>query len=265
MPPRVRRVDLDRLAAELDAVLQAAADGSLYERRRSTRCRPTIAASATSRSPATASRPTFPQLRRGGRGRGGAAPALRPRRHEDRPASPTRPTSRSRPCARRSTVLDANNGEIWAKLDAGTRGVLPTDRPAERLAPAGAREHPRRGAGAARRHPVAVHAGERRAAPEAEVQAYCDRLNELRAPAARLKGIQLYTIARKPAEAARHAAGRRGTGRGRGRSSAPASRRRSKCSTGSTGRDGRHLAIVYGAIVYLAMVYVAMSIQFRAS
>src|SRR5512146_2914054 len=29
--PRVRRVDLERLSAELDAVLNAAADGSLYE------------------------------------------------------------------------------------------------------------------------------------------------------------------------------------------------------------------------------------------
>ena len=30
-PPRVRTVDLDRLAVELEAVLQAAADGSLYD------------------------------------------------------------------------------------------------------------------------------------------------------------------------------------------------------------------------------------------
>ncbi|RPJ62533.1 MAG: radical SAM protein, partial [Acidobacteria bacterium] len=29
--PRIRRVDLDRLAAELDDVLRAAADGSLFE------------------------------------------------------------------------------------------------------------------------------------------------------------------------------------------------------------------------------------------
>ena len=36
---------------------------------------------------------------------------------------------------------------------------------------------------------------------KSKLQAYCDRLNELKAAGGRLKAIQLYTIARKPAEA----------------------------------------------------------------
>jgi hypothetical protein len=38
------------------------------------------------------------------------------------------------------------------------------------------------------------------AVAEAEVEAYCDRLNELRAAGGQIKAVQVYTIARKPAE-----------------------------------------------------------------
>jgi wyosine [tRNA(Phe)-imidazoG37] synthetase (radical SAM superfamily) len=97
-------------------------------------------------------------------------------------------------------TLDANNGEVWAKLDAGTaeyfRLVDRTTIPFERIL-LNLRD-------AARVRPLVIQslfmkvAG---AGPSAEeVAAYCDRLAEILAAGGRLARVQVYTIARRPAE-----------------------------------------------------------------
>lgn len=197
--PRVRKVDLERLAHELDAVLKAAADGSLYDRppfdalppdRRKVR---DIAFSGDGEPT------TYPGFEEAVE----IAAAARGRFSLDQTKIVliTDAAYLDRPAVRDALeVLDANNGEIWAKLDAGTeeyfrridRPNVPLARVLESILDA------------ARRRPVVIQSlfmrvdGE--AIPEAEVRAYCDRLNELLAAGGRLKGIQLYTIARKPAE-----------------------------------------------------------------
>lgn len=98
-------------------------------------------------------------------------------------------------------ILDAHNGEIWAKLDAGTEAYFrEVDRPNVSLA------HVLENIlAAARERPIVIQSLFMRlhgaGPPDGEVTAYCDRLNEILAGGGRLKLIQLYTIARRTAEA----------------------------------------------------------------
>lgn len=97
-------------------------------------------------------------------------------------------------------VLDANQGEVWAKLDAGTEGYfrlvdrtkIPFQRILENIT------------AAAKVRPLVIQSLFMRvegAAPsEAEQEAFCDRLNEIQAADGKLSLVQLYTIARRPAE-----------------------------------------------------------------
>ncbi len=99
------------------------------------------------------------------------------------------------------TVLDANNGEIWAKLDAGSDEYFQRiDRPNVSLTRV--LENIR---DAARVRPLIIQSLFMRvngqAMPEAEVEAYCDQLNWLLAEGGQIKAVQIHTIARKPAEA----------------------------------------------------------------
>jgi wyosine [tRNA(Phe)-imidazoG37] synthetase (radical SAM superfamily) len=197
--PRVRRVDLDRLAAELENVLKAAADGSLFQ------APPFDALPSHNRDVRDIAfsgdgEPTaFPRFR------DAVAVAAEARRRFGLDATKivliTDAAYLSRPAVREALALmDENNGEIWAKLDAGTEEYFQlVDRPNVTL-------HDVLGniLDAARVRPVVIQSlwmrvdGEPPA--ETQLQAYCDRLNELKAGGAQLKGIQLYTIARKPAE-----------------------------------------------------------------
>lgn len=106
-----------------------------------------------------------------------------------------------RPAVQRGLeILDQNHGEIWAKLDAGTedyyhlveRTKIPFARIMENLLRA------------ALVRPIVIQALFMRIHDEpptlAEQQAFCDRLNEITQQGGRIKLVQLYTIARKPAE-----------------------------------------------------------------
>ena len=97
-------------------------------------------------------------------------------------------------------VLDQNNGEIWAKLDAGTeayyqlveRTKIPFRQVLDNIT------------AAASVRPLVIQTLFMRIhgeppAPE-EIAAYIDRLNEITNAGGRLKLIQIYTIARQPAE-----------------------------------------------------------------
>jgi wyosine [tRNA(Phe)-imidazoG37] synthetase (radical SAM superfamily) len=97
-------------------------------------------------------------------------------------------------------TLDANGGEIWAKLDAGTedyyrlvaRSAVPWRQILSNLSEA------------ARGRPIVIQSlwmrirGE--PPPPAELAAYCDRLREILGSGGQVKLVQIHTVARKPAE-----------------------------------------------------------------
>jgi wyosine [tRNA(Phe)-imidazoG37] synthetase (radical SAM superfamily) len=97
-------------------------------------------------------------------------------------------------------LLSASNGEVWAKLDAGTEGyyhriertTVPFSRVLTNITEA------------ARVSPLVIQAmflrldGE--PPPAAEQEAFCDRLNEIVTAGGRIKLVQVYTVARRPAE-----------------------------------------------------------------
>jgi wyosine [tRNA(Phe)-imidazoG37] synthetase (radical SAM superfamily) len=97
-------------------------------------------------------------------------------------------------------VLDAHQGEVWAKLDAGTqayydlvdRSRVPLDRILANIA----------AAGQARSIVVqslfmSLHG---QPTPAREFEAYCDRLGALLDEGCQIRLVQLYTVARRPAE-----------------------------------------------------------------
>lgn len=97
-------------------------------------------------------------------------------------------------------ILDANNGEVWAKLEAGTeayyklieRTTIPFRQILDNIT------------AAARVRPLVIQALFMRVRGEppsrAELEAFCDRLNEITAGGGKLKLVQVYTVARRPAE-----------------------------------------------------------------
>ena len=102
--------------------------------------------------------------------------------------------------ARALAILDANRGEIWAKLDAGTEAYYrEVDRagvPLERIL--------RNVTEAARLRPIVIQSLFMRirgqGPSDAEQQAYCDRLREILTAGGQLSLVQIHTVARRPAE-----------------------------------------------------------------
>jgi wyosine [tRNA(Phe)-imidazoG37] synthetase (radical SAM superfamily) len=104
------------------------------------------------------------------------------------------------PVAEALTVLDGNNGEIWAKLEAGTdayyneieRTTIPLSRVLENITTA------------AKARPLVIQAmflklhGE--PPSQTELEAFCDRLKEIIKAGGKIKLVQVYTVAREPAE-----------------------------------------------------------------
>jgi wyosine [tRNA(Phe)-imidazoG37] synthetase (radical SAM superfamily) len=113
----------------------------------------------------------------------------------------TNATLLQRPCVVKGLeILDANNGEIWGKLDAGTEAYYQqVDRTSVKLA-----EVLENLVVTARKRPIVIQSlfmrlnGE--GPPPAEQAAYCDRLCEIVAAGAEIKLVQIHTIARPPAE-----------------------------------------------------------------
>jgi wyosine [tRNA(Phe)-imidazoG37] synthetase (radical SAM superfamily) len=97
-------------------------------------------------------------------------------------------------------VMDENNGEVWAKLDAGTEEYY------ERV---NKPNYPLRHVieniiAAARVRPVVVQSLFMRldgiGPDDAEIVAFTDRLNEITRAGGKIKLVQVYTVARKPAQ-----------------------------------------------------------------
>jgi wyosine [tRNA(Phe)-imidazoG37] synthetase (radical SAM superfamily) len=97
-------------------------------------------------------------------------------------------------------ILDANHGEVWAKLDAGTADYY------DRInrTPFDYAHILRNITQAALARPLVIQALFMRIAgqapPRTEWLAFCERLQEITAAGGHLKLIQLYTVARPPAE-----------------------------------------------------------------
>jgi wyosine [tRNA(Phe)-imidazoG37] synthetase (radical SAM superfamily) len=97
-------------------------------------------------------------------------------------------------------ILEANNGEIWAKLEAGTdeyyhlieRTPIPFRQILDNIKRA------------ARVRPIVIQSLFMRVNGEPptqlELEAFCDRLKEITAAGGQLKLVQIYTVARRPAE-----------------------------------------------------------------
>ena len=97
-------------------------------------------------------------------------------------------------------ILDENQGEIWAKLEAGTEAYFQTvDRTSFKL-----QEIVDNIAEAARHRSVVIQSlfmNVNGVAPsEQELLAFCDRLNEIVAAGGAIDHVQVYTVARPPAE-----------------------------------------------------------------
>lgn len=97
-------------------------------------------------------------------------------------------------------ILDENNGEVWAKLDAGTEAYYRTiNRPNFPLDHVVAQI-----TAAAKVRPLVIQALFLRLdgqGPSAgEIDAFCTRLTEILHAGGRLKLVQVYTVARRPAE-----------------------------------------------------------------
>jgi len=97
-------------------------------------------------------------------------------------------------------ILEQNNGEIWAKLEAGTeayfklidRTPIPFQQILDNIT------------AAAKIRPLVIQALFMRVSGQPpsrqELEAFCDRLNEILAAGGKLKLVQVYTVARKPTE-----------------------------------------------------------------
>ncbi len=97
-------------------------------------------------------------------------------------------------------ILDANHGEIWAKLDAGTddyyhlieRTPIPFRQVLDNIT------------AAAQARPLVIQSLFMRVEgvppTDVEIAAFCKRLQEILAAGGRLSLVQIYTIARRPAE-----------------------------------------------------------------
>jgi len=97
-------------------------------------------------------------------------------------------------------ILDENQGEIWAKLDAGTESYFKTiDRTKIRFS-----KVLENITLVAKQRPIVIQSlfmqVSQQPPEEAEIEAYCQRLNEIVNSGGQIKLVQVYTIARRTAE-----------------------------------------------------------------
>jgi wyosine [tRNA(Phe)-imidazoG37] synthetase (radical SAM superfamily) len=200
LPPTVQRVDLERVKKELDSILQAEQDGSLYE------AAPFSALDSADRGvrdiafSGDGEPTTYPHFEAAVR----IAADARRRFGLDsaKLVLLTDAAYLHKPSIRAALiVMDENNGEIWAKLDAGSedyfrkvnRPNVSLDRILDNIL------------NAARVRPLVIQSLwfciDGNAPPAEEIEAYAGRLHDLIAAGGQFKAVQLHTIARDPAEA----------------------------------------------------------------
>jgi wyosine [tRNA(Phe)-imidazoG37] synthetase (radical SAM superfamily) len=191
-------VDLEVLARELDDMLALVRSGALFEDERFRQTPPALrrlndVAFSGDGEPTTC--PQFPEAVRI------AADARRHGPEGVKLVLITNATMLHRPPVFQALgVLAANNGEVWAKLEAGTeayyqqveRTTVPLRRVLDNIT------------AAARLAPVVIQALFLRmhgqGPPPEELEAFCGRLREITAAGGVIKLVQAYTVARRPAE-----------------------------------------------------------------
>jgi wyosine [tRNA(Phe)-imidazoG37] synthetase (radical SAM superfamily) len=198
-PPLVRAVDVPRLLEELEDMLDQVTTGALFQTERFRETPPALRrlndiAFSGDGEPTTC--PGFLDIVR-------AVAEIKRRRGLDevKLVLITNASRFHRAQVRDAlAVLDANNGEIWAKLEAGTetyyrlvdRTTIPLQRILDNIT------------AAARVRPVVIQAlflrlhGE--PPPSPELEAFCARLNDILRAGGRIRLVQVYTVARVPAE-----------------------------------------------------------------
>ncbi|MGC8641253.1 MAG: radical SAM protein [Isosphaeraceae bacterium] len=198
-PPLVREVDEPVLLAELEETLELVQSGELYHDPRFAgvpRALRRLNDIAFSGDGEPTSFPRFAEIMR-------EVAAVKRRRKLDQVKLIliTNATLFHRPGVREGlAILDANQGEIWAKLDAGTEAyyhtIERTKVPFERVL-TNLRD-------AARGRPIVIQSLfmtlDGKGPDEAEIDAYRLRLGEILAAGGAISCVQIYTVARTPAE-----------------------------------------------------------------
>jgi wyosine [tRNA(Phe)-imidazoG37] synthetase (radical SAM superfamily) len=195
-----RGVDLEALSGELDRILQAEREGSLYEDapfnilQAADRGVQDIAFSGDGEPTAFPRFEAAVRIAARARSRFGLARA--------KLILLTNAAFLHRPAVRAGlAVMDDNNGEIWAKLDAGTEEYFClVNRPRVSFGRVLANI-----LDASLERPLVIQSLWFRirgvSPPTAEIEAYCECLNRMVSAGGRFRAVQLYTIARDPAEA----------------------------------------------------------------
>ncbi len=198
-PAVVRDVDMGRLREELEDMLDLVVTGDIFEMERFRDTPPTLRrlndiAFSGDGEPTTF--PEFPAVVQ-------MAAEMKDRRNlsKVKVVLITNATMFQKPRVQEGLAfLRANNGEIWAKLEAGTetyyqqidRTTIPFQRVLENIT------------AEARRGPLVIQSMFLRMhnmpPPEEELQAFCQRLNEIIQAGGQIKLVQVYTVARVPAE-----------------------------------------------------------------
>src|SRR5450631_1117502 len=197
-PPVVRDVDVARLWEELEDILDRVQSGELFETERFHATPPALRRLNDIAFSGDGEPTTCPEF-----GEAVAMVAEARRQRGLDAAKLVLITNASRlhhPSVRQVLeVLDANNGEIWAKLDAGTEAYYrEVDRTTISV------QHIMSNiTEAAKVRPVVIQAlflkMHGAPPPAEELVAFCARLNEIKAAGGRVKLVQVYTVARKPA------------------------------------------------------------------
>lgn len=198
--PKPEAVDLDVLREELGALMEAAVSGALWEHERFTGIDPALKRIndiAFSGDGEPTSAKGFGEAVRiavelkKAYGLGGVKIVLI-----------TNASLLDRPSVEHALkVLDENQGEVWAKLDAGTqdyykqvdRSAVPLKKILDNILVCGKHREV-----VIQSMFMALHG---QAVTDDEFDAYTDRLSELIGRGCRIKGVQLYTVARAPLEA----------------------------------------------------------------
>jgi len=198
-PPRVRKVRLERLKIELENLLDAAIDRSLFADSPFDLLDPVQRVVRDIAFSGDGEPTTYPRF---GEAVQIAAEARKGRKLTDtKIVLITDACYLAKPKVREALrILDENNGEIWAKLDAGTQDYFAKiNRPNFPLTHVLANI-----LDAARLRPIVIQSLWMRISgeppPAAEVKAFAERLSEIVARGGRIKLVQVYTIARQPAE-----------------------------------------------------------------
>jgi wyosine [tRNA(Phe)-imidazoG37] synthetase (radical SAM superfamily) len=199
-PVKVRDVDLDVLAVELDHMLGLAAGGSIFDEPQFGAVPPELRrvndiAFSGDGEPTTC--PVFADAVR-------LAADLKHQRGMGnvRMVLITDACYLTKPAVKRGLrIMDQSNGEVWAKLDAGTQAYYElVNRPNYPLAHVMSEI-----IATARERSIRIQSLFMRVngepPPSAEIDAFVERLHEILAADGKIIEVQVYTVARRPAEA----------------------------------------------------------------